>query len=389
MNLTVQWSFFLHLLVLLGLVVLNAMPASAQDGSVRFSSRTGQPMVEDGVVYIGTEAGSLHAVDMSTGQELWSFETDGPVFHAPLLYGEMVIFGSQDGGLRSLRKSDGTLNWIFQAGEVDWEVRDIFVNGKPTIVDGIAYISSEDFNVYAIEVETGSEVWRHNLGEEPQARDIPIIDGTAYIGAWDGHLHALDIETGERVWRSDTDDTDRAVLPDQVPFVTVVPIVTDEAVYYSDWAGNLFAVDRATGKQIWRFDPHAADSRHVGSRSHIAMHENVIYYSTLEDKHLYGVDRRTGQQVWSVETEGIAYGPGLVGEGLAIYMEFIFGGANEGSSANLRILDLESREILWSTTEAITPPAVEDGIIYYGATDGTVHGRDLTSGKKVFRLGGL
>jgi len=174
-----------------------------------------------------------------------------------------------------------------------------------------------------------------------------------------------------------------------VPFVTVVPIVTEEAVYYSGWAGNLFAVDRASGRQIWRFDSHAADSRHVGSRSYIAMHEDVIYYSTLEDKHLYGVDRNTGQQVWSIETEGIAYGPGLVGDGLAMYMEFIFGGETERPSANLRVLDLDSKKVLWSTTEAVTPPAVVDGVIYYGATDGTVHGRNVTSGEKVFRLGGL
>jgi len=366
-----------------------AAPVQAQEADFRVTSRPGQPTIVDGVVYIGTGAGVLHAVDMDSGQEMWSFQTEGAVFHAPIVHQGIVIFGSQDGGLRAVSKSDGSLKWTFRAGDVDWDVRDVFVNGKPTIIDGIAYISSEDFNVYAVDVETGAEVWRHNLGEEPQARAIPIVDGTAYIGAWDGHLHALDIETGERVWRSETDDTDRAVLSDQVPFVTVVPIVTEEAVYYSDWAGNLFAVDRTNGKQIWRFDPKAADSRHVGSRSYIAMHADVIYYSTLEDKHLYGVDRHTGLQVWSFETEGIAYGPGLVSEGLAMYMEFISGGENERPSANLRVLDLESREVLWSTTEAITPPAVADGVIYYGATDGTVHGRNVTSGEKVFRLGGL
>ena len=370
----------IHLLI--GAIWLTATPVQAQDTAFRVTSRPGQPTVVDGVIYIGAEAGALHAVELDSGRELWSFQTEGAVFHAPIVHQEIVIFGSQDGGLRAVSKSDGSLKWKFQAGQVDWDVRDIFVNGIPSIVDGVVYFSSEDFNVYAVDVETGLEVWRHNLGEEPQAREIPIINRTAYIGAWDGHLHALDIDTGQRVWRSETDDTNRAALPNQVPFVTVVPIVTEEAVYYSDWAGNLFAIDRESGQQIWRFDPQAADSRHVGSRSYMAMHDDVLYYSTLEDKHLYGVDRHTGQKVWSAETEGIAYGPGLVGDGLAMYMEFVSGEAEEGPGVFLRILDLESREVLWSTTEAITPPAVADGVIYYGATDGTVHGRDLTSGKK-------
>ncbi len=193
-----------RLQLLIGAIWLTATPVQAQEAAFRVTSRAGQPSIVDGVIYIGTEAGALHAVNMNSGQEMWSYQTDGAVFHAPIVYGNVVIFGSQDGGLRAVSKSDGSLKWTFQAGEVDWDVRDIFVNGKPTIVDGIAYISSEDFNVYAVDVETGAEIWRHNLGEEPQARGIPIVDGTAYIGAWDGHLHALDIETGERVWRSET-----------------------------------------------------------------------------------------------------------------------------------------------------------------------------------------
>ena len=376
-------------LLIIGALWLIAVPVQAQNTAFKVTSRPGQATVSDGVIYVGSQAGSLHAVDMVTGRELWSVETGGPVFHAPLVHSDIVIFGSWDGGLRAVSKAEGVLKWKFQAGEVDWDVRDIFVNGIPIVVDDVVYFSSEDFNVYAVNVETGREVWHHNLGEEPQAREIPIMDRTAYIGAWDGHVHALDIDSGELVWRSETDDADRAALPDQVPFVTVVPIVTEDAVYFSDWAGNLFAVDRASGKQIWRFDPHAADSRHVGSRSYMALYADVLYYSTLEDKHLYGVDRQTGQEVWSVETEGIAYGPRGIGDGTGFYMEFIPDAAGDGVSIWLRLMDLGSREVLWSTDEATSPPTLDNGIVYYVGADGTVHGREVISGEKTFRLGGL
>lgn len=375
--------------LLFGALWFLAAPVQAQDSAFRVDSRPGQPTVADGVIYIGTEAGALYAVELATGQELWSFETGGPVFHAPVVHKDIVIFGSWDGGLRAVSRVTGELQWLFQAGQVDWDVRDIFINGIPTIIDDVVYFSSEDFNVYAVDVHTGLEVWRHNLGEEPQAREIPIVDRTAYIGAWDGHVHALDIDTGERVWRSETDDTGRADLPNQVPFVTVVPIVTEEAVYYSDWAGNLFSVDRANGQQIWRSDPHAADSRHVGSRSYIALHEDVIYYSTLEDKHLYGVDRRTGKQVWSAATEGIAYGPRGLGDRFGMYMEVVPGATEEDVSIFLRFMDLGSREVVWSMDDAMSPPTVADGVLYYVGADGTVRGRDMISGERVFQMGDL
>jgi len=350
-------------------------------------SRPGQPTIADGVVYLGSEAGTLHAVEMETGRELWQFKTGGSVFHPPLVIGDLVLFGSWDGRLRAADRNSGKLVWDFEAGRVDWEVHDIFINGIPTVLDGIAYFSSEDFNVYAVEIETGREVWRHSLDDEPQARQIPIVDRVAYIGAWNGYLYAIDIDTGKRIWRSTTDDSGRASLSDQVPFVTVVPIVTEEAVYFADWAGNLFAVDRVNGQQIWRFDPGAANSRHVGSRSFITLVGDVLYYSTLEDQHLYGVDRHSGQEVWSIVTEGIAYGPAPLNGAIAMYFEVLANESGEGGGMYMRAIDMNTRQVLWSTDNAASGPTVVDGVVYYGGTDGTVHGRELYGGAEVFRLG--
>lgn len=374
-------------------VIVGCGPEEVSDAGVKeavtFSvdSFPGQPAIHDGVVYVGSEAGILHAVAMETGRELWRFQTDGPVFHPPWVNDNLVVFGSRDGRLRAVNAKSGDLIWSFEAGRVDWETRAIFINGIPSVMDGVAYFSSEDFNVYAVEIETGRQVWRHSLDEEPQALQIPIVDRTAYIGAWNGHLHAIDIDTGKRVWRSETDDRGRASLPNQVPFVTVVPIVTDEAVYFTDWAGNLFAVNRANGRQLWRFDPGAADARHVGSRSFIALVGDVLYYSTLEDQHLYGVDRWSGREVWSTGTEGIVYGPVFADGAICLYLEVLASESNEDSSSFLRAMDMNTRQVIWSADDSASAPTILDGVVYYGGTDGTVHGRALRDGEHVFRLG--
>jgi outer membrane protein assembly factor BamB len=362
------------------------IPARA-GSTFKLDSRAGQPAVVNGILYLGTEAGLFYAVDVETGYELWRFEAGGPIFHPPVVHGELVIFGSWDGRLRAVNKSNGALIWEFEAGHVDWEVRDIFINGIPTVLNGVAYFSSEDFNVYAVELETGKELWRHSLGEEPQARYIPIVNRTAYIGAWDGHLYAIDIDTGNRVWRSATDNSGRASQANQVPFVTVVPIVAEDMVYFSDWAGNLFAVGRETGEQVWRFDSGAVDSRHVGSRSYIALEGNTLYYSTVEDRHMYGINRQTGREVWSIETDGIVYGPKPVGDGIAMYAEFMPDDSGDGGTMYRGAMDLNTRQVLWRVDDSESLMNVIDGIAYYVGIDGKVYGRDVHHGDEVFRMG--
>ncbi len=381
-----------HLLLLVLIIFSVGACAPEQEQSeppakvrVAIGSRISTPLVTDDTVYFGTVDGILYAMDKQTARELWRFETGGAVWHPPAVDEGVVVFGSHDGKLRAVDAQGGELLWEFQAGQVDWEVRDIFINGTPNIVDGVVYFSSEDFNVYAVDLASGREVWRHRLEEEPQALEIPIVDGVAYIGAWDGNLHAIDIETGEERWRSQTEFRDQ--MSNQVTFVTVVPLVTEEGVYFTDWAGNLIAVELETGRQIWRFSPPTADLRHVGSRSHLAMHDDVVYYATLEDRHLYGVDRRTGEKVWEFEGEGYLYGPRSAGEGIALYIEYIPITEERPEAYLLRALDLETKQILWTADNISAPPSVHEAVVYHGATDGTVHGRDLRSGNVVWRLG--
>ncbi len=363
---------------------INSEEETVATATFRLDSRPGQPALVDGILYVGSESGVVQAVDAGTREVRWRFQTDGPVFNAPLVVNDLVLVGSNDGQLRALDKVTGKLTWSFQAGDVDWDVRDIFINGVPTVLDGIAYFSSEDFNVYAVDVATGKEKWRHTLGEEPQALRIPVRDRVAYIGAWDGHLYAIDLTSGERVWRSVTDDENRAALSEQVPFVTAVPIVTREHVYFSDWAGNLFCVDRRTGRQVWRFDPGVVNSRHAGSRHFIARYDDIIFYSTVDDRHLYGVDRHSGEAIWQTRTEGTGYGPMPVADGYGLVMEFIRIDGQDRPTMRMRMLDFATRRFLWTADDAVSPPNAVDGIVYYGSADGTIRGRRVESGNVVY-----
>ena len=62
----------------------------------------GSPSVAGGVVYIGSGSKNFYAIDAKTGQELWHFEAGGAIYSTPWLADGVVYFGSNDGFVYAL-----------------------------------------------------------------------------------------------------------------------------------------------------------------------------------------------------------------------------------------------------------------------------------------------
>lgn len=118
--------------------------------------------------------GSLTAFDARTGEESWKYYSNGPVRFAPVVAGENVIFGSDDGYLYCLKLADGALRWKI-SGAPDthlqrwhlgnnrlisyWPVR-----GAPVVEHGVVFFGAgiwPSIGTYlsAVEIETGKRKW--------------------------------------------------------------------------------------------------------------------------------------------------------------------------------------------------------------------------------------
>ena len=65
--------------------------------------RWSSPSVAEGIAYMGGGASrKLYAVDVQTGEELWSFETEDTVYSTPVVADGVVYVGSLDGYLYAL-----------------------------------------------------------------------------------------------------------------------------------------------------------------------------------------------------------------------------------------------------------------------------------------------
>jgi len=99
------------------------------------------PAVANGMVYAGSDDGSVYALNASTGALLWQFTTGNTVESSPAVANGMVYVGSDDFNVYALNASTGAKLWQFTTGNV--------VESSPAVANGLVYIGSDDSKVYA------------------------------------------------------------------------------------------------------------------------------------------------------------------------------------------------------------------------------------------------
>ena len=70
-----------------------------------------------------------------------------------------------------------------------------------TVHDGVVYVGSRDNTMYAIDAQTGQEVWSRNVFADVNAGAAIGTDGTVvFVGTASEGLLALDTENGSKRW---------------------------------------------------------------------------------------------------------------------------------------------------------------------------------------------
>jgi outer membrane protein assembly factor BamB len=231
--------------------------------------------VADGTIFVGSADKNLYAIDSKTGQEIWHFETKDIVRSTPAVAEGMVFFGSRDHNVYAVDARTGKLRWKFDT------LREVV--SSPLIAGGVVYIGSRCSDLFALDAATGQVKWQFFYWTSWVESSARIRDGVLYIGSSDyQQLFAIDATTGRQVWQFDTGGS---------PWST--PAVTGKFVYvgavgipnldYIDHRGAFFAVDRFTGKLVWRYPMTAiAGSRVYGVASSPVVDSGVVFFGGLD-----------------------------------------------------------------------------------------------------------
>ena len=230
--------------------------------AIAFDSATGQTLG-----YVGTDSGDFFAIDMATGNIVWSVQLAGAVQSSPLVsdgavwvgtrtsptiykldattgavdcsqklasgmlfsspvaatppggtasvYFADLISGNTAGKVLSISAATCATQWNFHSYKLassSWDplTYAIDATGEPLVLFGSA---DPDDAAYALDAVTGKQVWRFmtaGTGDDDVGSGLTVsppgangfADGAVYVPGKDGFVYALDLATGTQIWKA-------------------------------------------------------------------------------------------------------------------------------------------------------------------------------------------
>lgn len=204
-----------------------------------------RPVLADGVVYVGSGDGSLHALSAATGRRVWRFACKGRVRTDAVIDGPRVIFGTFEGMVYAVER---------QTGQKVWEKNTYGpITGAPAIVGDKLVVGNRNGLLAALNPATGQVIWRMVFWGSSVESEAAPGDGTLfYIGSSDmRRVSLIDSKDGRVIWRADVFGWawPRPAVGDKLVFAAAV----GSNPYNIRHLGSLTALERKTGKIVWRW----------------------------------------------------------------------------------------------------------------------------------------
>ena len=133
----------------------------------------GQPSVVDGRVYIGSQSGTVYALDAATGCVHWTFQAAAQIRSGVVVAGGKLYFGDAKANVYALDASTGSQLWKFKAdehpqamitGTVQWDKEILYVPvaSSEEAIGGLPSYQCCTFrgSLLALDSLTGKLIWK-------------------------------------------------------------------------------------------------------------------------------------------------------------------------------------------------------------------------------------
>jgi alcohol dehydrogenase (cytochrome c) len=129
---------------------------------------------------------------------------------------------------------------------------------SPVIGNGVIYMQDLESAVQAISLESGDVLWTWRSESATQGPNGVVVAEGKVFGATATEAFALDQETGKELWSVPIAEAPLAIdmapgYADGLVYVSTVPVNVNSE-YLGGGVGTLYALDAKTGKEAWTFD---------------------------------------------------------------------------------------------------------------------------------------
>jgi len=226
-------------------------------------------------------------------------------------------------GLVALNAEDLSVRWRFETQHGTWS--------QPVVDKGVVYLSSMDHHFYALEADTGDELWQIDLEGALAAAPLlynnrlyvgglgrkvyelstsgqilssyetegwvwstpVIVDGILYTADLDGIVYALDVANGlKQIWKVAV--AEKGIRP--------APVITDQNVIVGSRDGFVYWVDRGSGANRFKEEVGAeilSDMLVIEPNENLNLSQSLLVVSTVAtDKLLMALPLEGGQAIW-------------------------------------------------------------------------------------------
>ncbi len=202
---------------------------------------------EDYVVVAGSN-GELVCLAANDGREIWRINTDGESLARPLIKNSSVVVQTIDGKLRVFSVFDGVEQWSIMQETPRLTLRG---SSSPIIVGSTVVAGFDNGRLVGTNLSTGVTAWEAMLSPPSGRSDLErlsdvdgrlaVVGQDIYAAGYQGRLAAVASESGQILWVRDISSS--------------VGVGVDFANVYSlDETGELIALLRRNGNEVWRQD---------------------------------------------------------------------------------------------------------------------------------------
>ncbi len=274
----------------------------------------------------------------------WDHEYGGTIACLPTISEGIVYFGCDNHYLYALDTETGKELWKFKSGGCAG-------NHHPVVVGDVVFFGSYDGYLYALNKKTGKLLWKFKTNDKVVSA-VEHFNGKIVFGSRDSNVYCLDIE-GNEIWRFRTGDQ-----------IISHPAIMDNMVYIGSYDGCMYCLGIETGKEIWRFRSGGA----IGTLSPMNIKGDKMFFGSW-DFNMYCINRHTGKEIWRSRVGGGILNCGEVHKGVLYF------GAKDGFHA----VNVSNGKELWMIkfghhTDGSNVYVYKDRIYVGGGEDGYERG---------------
>lgn len=284
--------------------------------------------------------------------------------------------------------------------KLKWRYNASSAVGKTMLaIDGIAYFTTMDGRLYALDIETGKKIGNRKIdvhatcayhdtsllialryGDETlfkynlkraknewkiDAGDIAseplVLNDAVAITALYNHIDLYKLADGSRIWQTKTDDQIRSS-----------PALSDNTIVFGCDDGLVYAVDKTSGMLRWKFQTNA----NVPATP--AIKDTIVYIGSA-DYHFYAIGLTSGNLIWSFPARGQILLAAAVNDDVVIF---------GSTDSHLYCLDRLTGKKIWSfqaKSVISTCPLICRNKVFFGSLDRHYYAVDLITGGQIWK----